>query len=228
MIELPFTPVSFDPEAHKYTDSLGREYISVTTLLSEGDPFDSEGIAASVIKNPRSKYYGMTKEAVLLKWKQSAPMGTAVHEAVEDYINTGNIQLEHEYLVKQFSRLNFTGELLAETRLHHEKYLIAGTADIIEHCGDCIWLWDIKTSVSRPDGKDMDRSKKHKYALQLGIYKVLIEHLFKVPCHIGGILWFKDYTKNLERTRLRVFEVDDVQDEVEQILRNRLYKVLNV
>lgn len=226
MYKLPYTPLNFDPIEHKYTDAAGREYISITTLLSRNDPFDMEKIAAQCIVNPRSKYYQMDKDEVIQKWVDSAPQGTIVHEAVESFINGEDVtDPQTAPLVEQFSRLRFSGTLLSEVRLHDERYLLAGTADIMEMCEDHIWLWDIKTSRARPDGKRMADSKKHKYALQLGIYKRLIEHRFNMPCNIGGILWFKDYTEHLQDTKLEIVQLEDASNEVDNILQERANEI---
>lgn len=223
-MNLPFKQINFDAGEHKYTDDQGRVYTSVTTLLSEDEPFDAEAIAAKVIINPRSKYYGMDKDAVIKKWADSAPAGTRVHEAVEDWINDKTIPetSDDRYnLVKQFEALNFKGELLSEVILHNEDLLIAGTADIIEDMGDYMYLWDIKTSVARPKGDRVDDTKLHKFSLQLEMYKRLIERNFKKPCKIGGIVWYKNYINLREDTILEVFPVSCVEDEVEQLLIKR-------
>jgi hypothetical protein len=226
VLELPFKSLNFDPIEHKYTDDKGQVYISVTTLIQ--DDFDAEKIAARVIKSPRSKYYGMEKQAVLDMWAQSAPLGTLVHEAVEDYILHKKVTTNPEItpLVNQFAKLNFKGQLLTETVLHDEEYRLAGTADILEWFDDCLWLFDIKTSVPKPNGIDMAPDKIHKYSLQLEIYKRLVEKCFGKPCNIGGIFWYKDFAKLRGKTKLQFQAVRDVSEEVDQILQKRKWELI--
>ena len=226
--KLPFTPLSFDPKAHKYFNDNGQEYMSVTTFIKQGEEFDAEGIAARVITNERSKYYGMTKEAVLKQWKESAPLGTKVHAVVEDFINEGTYPTDKTLtpLVVQFSNLKFNGKLLSEVVVHDPEFLIAGTADILEVCDDEIWLWDIKTSVSRPKGDRVSDDKIGKFSLQLEMYRRLVERCFKLPCRIGGIIWFKDYSKQREKTKLKVFKVHPVGGKVNDLLQARRIEML--
>lgn len=225
---LPYKPINFNEADHKYFDDDGQEYMSVTTFIKGAEEFNADAIATRVIVNPRSKYYGMTKEAVVKQWAESAPLGTTVHKSIEDFINEGTYPTDKKLvpLVVQFSRLNFKGQLLSEVILHDPEFLIAGMADIIEVCDDCVWLWDLKTAVSRPKGDRVSDDKIEKFSLQLEIYRRLIERCFKMPCKIGGILWFKDYAKNREKTELKVFSVNNVGGKVDELLHARRLELL--
>ena len=228
MFKLPYKPLTFDPKQHKYFDEDGQEYTSVTTFIKGDEEFNAEAIATRVICNPRSKYYGMDKDAVIQQWADSAPLGTTVHKSIEDFINEGAYPTDKKLtpLVVQFSRLKFKGQLLSEVILHDPEFLIAGTADIIEIDEDCIWLWDIKTSVPRPKGDRVSDDKIDKFSLQLEIYRRLIESCFKMPCKIGGILWFKNYAKEREKTQLKVFSVNSVGGQVDKLLQARRLELL--
>jgi len=219
-LKLPFKPLNFKEDVHKYFDDDGVEYSSVTTLIHTD--FNGAMIAARCVKSPNSKYYGRTVQDVLEEWENAAPLGTVAHKAIEDYINDGVMpEDENAGIVKQFAKLKFTGTLMSEIVVYDKEYLIAGTADILEICDDVIWLWDIKTARSRPKGDRVANDKLKKYSLQLEIYRRLIEKCFKKKCKIGGIIWLKDYSQHLENTELKVFSVNEVRKDVDYILYER-------
>lgn len=226
---IPFEQLKFDHKRHKYFNKQGKEYISVTTLIKgDEEEFDAEKIAEKVIKDPRSKYFGMDKEVVKSKWKKSAPAGTSVHKAVEDYINNRLLPKDENTrpLVEQFSKLKFRGQLISEVIVHDDEYLIAGTADILELCNNEIWLWDLKTAVPGTNGKEISKDKLYKFSLQLELYKRLIEKCFNTSCKIGGIIWFKDYINQKGNTKLSIFRVDKVEQQVDAMLIKRRMQVL--
>ena len=216
--------ISFDPEKHRYFDNLGREYMSITTFIKQGEPeFDGASVAAKVIKDSRSKYYGMKKEDVLRQWNNAAPLGTELHESIEDYINTKKITDNPDIkpAVEQFAKLKFRGKLLSETVVFDPEYLVAGTVDLLEDCGNQFFLYDLKTSVTRPNGKDISQDKLHKFSLQLECYKRLVEKQFGKPCKIICVLWFKNFAKDKSNTKLELLKVDKVVEEVDKLFKYR-------
>lgn len=219
---LPYIPINFDPNEHRYYDDSGREYISVTTLIKQFLPFDQEEIAGKVINYPGSKYYGMTKQEVLERWKKSAPAGTSVHDGVEQFLKEGTIIDDPDVapLVKKFSKVRFRGKVYSECILHDEDYLIAGMADIIEELPHLLWLYDIKTSVARPKGDKLSEDHLHKFSIQLEIYRRMIEKRFKKKCKIGGIFWFKQFFDKRAHTEIKFVRVNNVEEFV-----NNMYHV---
>jgi hypothetical protein len=216
--------IFFDEKHHRYYDSLGRDYLSVTRFIHRDEPpFDAKATAQAVVKNKNSKYYGMNVEAVIKKWNSSAPLGTELHGAMEEYIKSGTITDHKDLkpLVEQFAKLKFTGKLHSEIVVFDPDYLIAGTIDILEEVDDVYWLFDIKTSVTRPNSDKMDATKLNTYSKQLEIYKRLVEKQFNKPCNIGGILWFRDYANRLEHTKLKFLQTKDATFEVDGMLHRR-------
>ena len=77
--------ILFEPKTHTYFSTEGtNKFVSATSLISYfKQGFDAEKVAAKCIKNKRSKWYGMTKDAVLGAWKQEADrscnLGTWYH-----------------------------------------------------------------------------------------------------------------------------------------------------
>lgn len=73
----------FEPVEHKYT--LGeREMTSVSVMIKQFAPFDSEKVAAGCSKNPKHEHYGKSVEEILAIWDDkknaAAAAGTEVHE----------------------------------------------------------------------------------------------------------------------------------------------------
>jgi len=225
--KLPFKQLHFDPAQHKYTDEDGLEYISVTTLLQLDDPFDAQEIAKKVVTYPASRYYNMDVKDVILKWEASAPMGTIVHEAVEEYINTKLLPDDFvmQPLIEQFSRLKFRGRLWSEVRLHDKEFLLAGTADLIEEFKDVCYLYDIKTSTGKNDGT-LAAFKYKKFVKQLNLYKRMIEQLFNKPCKIMGVLWFREFAEQQENTKLKFVPIKTNINTIKQILVDRKMELM--
>lgn len=220
--------IIFDPVKHTYTDNLGRKYVSVTTLIKPSEPFDSNAIAERVINQPNSKYYKMKKEDVVAIWSKSAPLGQELHSAIEQYTKnktiTENVQIQP--LIKQFSRLKFTGKLYSEKIVFDEDYLIAGSVDLLEDIGDEFWLYDIKTCVGNRK-QELSPDRKDHFTLQLNIYKRLVEKCLEKPCNIGGIIWFADYAEKQKDTKLQFVRIHEQKSAIDLIFRKRKLELEN-
>ena len=76
----------FDEPSHKYTDNLGNEYISTTTLLHNYKPkFDKE-----YWLNKKAKELHISKERLAKQWQEitdeACKRGTKTHNGLEDSI----------------------------------------------------------------------------------------------------------------------------------------------
>jgi len=209
--------ITYNPEDHTYWNEFGVQYISATTLLGKEYPFDSDSIAEKVRKIPSSRYSGMSKERILSLWENSSGHGSTLHEAIERYIKHDEWPSDTSLvpLVKQFSKLNFRGDLLSEVIVWDDDVQLAGTADILEVFPDKIYLYDIKTSNRVSDDKLM------KFSLQLELYKRMIEGVFKKPTYIASILWFEDYVVKRSTTKLKLFRTLECSKVVDEILEKR-------
>jgi hypothetical protein len=220
--------VTFYDKTHKYFDNLGREYISVTRLIHAEKPeFNALEIATRVTNLQGSKYYQMPIAEIMKKWADSAPLGTALHEKVEDYINEQVITEDSIFrpCVEQFAKLKFTGKLMSEKLVFDEDLLIAGTVDLLEDVGsDPLYLYDIKSSTSNKSG-EMSKDKLDDYTLQLNMYKMLVEKRMKRPCKIIGILWFKDFADMKEKTKLTIVPIKENKSYLYSILQKRRLQV---
>lgn len=219
---LPYQPIRFDEEHHKYYDHDGIEYKSVTRLIKGEKVFDSVGVAKQVVKNPRSRYYKYDVDELVRLWNTTSGIGIKLHGAIENYIDLGTIDEDPvlKPLVEKFTKLKFAGTLMAEVVVHHPEYRIAGTVDILEELPELIWVWDIKTVTAGSDGHVSDE-KIMNFSIQLEIYRRLIEYCFKKPCLIGGVIWFKDYLFDEHKAKMKVLQVEDCGFYVDELLRKR-------
>jgi len=183
--------VKLEPEQHKYFDSLGNQYISVTTLLKHISEKFEDTIA-----------YKRASEQTRAEWKQkgkdAADHGTRIHNALELYSETGQVLKENEDLLPaiksilgEYSDYNKTYD---EICLYNEEYRIAGTADKIcalSNRKDCmVDISDFKTNISKGIQFYSDYNKRlfepfdhlqdcnyTKYSFQLSIYAYFFEQL---------------------------------------------------
>lgn len=88
--------ITFEEEGHVYTiEGMSGHPISVTTVIHKFFPeFDADKIIDNMMRGKKwesSKYYGMSREEIKQQWKQNgetaSKLGTAMHKAIEDYIN---------------------------------------------------------------------------------------------------------------------------------------------
>ena len=107
-----FSDIYFEPISHKYTDSLGTNYTSVTTFIHQfkDDVFDSRAKAEECVKKP--KYKGETVESLMAKWQlagdYACTLGTEIHSVMEnlwqckDYNGNRELMSKFEGMCKDF------------------------------------------------------------------------------------------------------------------------------
>lgn len=83
--------LKFKDEGHQYISTNGEDikWISATSIIHKfTEPFNAEESALKASKNPKSKWYKMTPEAIQAKWKEinqkSLTLGTAYHAMREE------------------------------------------------------------------------------------------------------------------------------------------------
>ena len=154
--------VWLEPEEHVYIHKdTNVKYKSVTTVLSMLEPdFPAEEVALRISQQPddkrNPKYSGMTQQDILVEWKrindEANEYGTEVHEILERYLLADKVYIpKSEYeseIITKFQKIDpmTKGDIYPETILFSEKHNLAGTADIIEDCGDYFNVWDFKTN----------------------------------------------------------------------------------
>jgi len=194
--------VYLEPVEHKYYHKVtGESFKSVTTVLGMLEPeFNSEQIALAIsMQDPSKKkeqYQNMSQEEILAEWKrindEANEYGTEIHEIMERYLLANKIYIpKSDYerdLISKFQEIDpmTKGVIYPETILFSEKHRLAGTADIIEDCGDYFNVWDWKTNKKfrfiseydhwlNPPVSHLSDCQYNIYALQLSIYAYLYQ-----------------------------------------------------
>jgi ATP-dependent exoDNAse (exonuclease V) beta subunit len=193
--------IQFDEGPHIYTIHNETGYTSVTTFVhSHFSDFDPDDIIDKMAKKGRlttigDKYYGMTREQIKEQWskkgKDAANNGTKMHYDIECYYNYMEVEndtKEFEYFLKFDADFPELKPYRTEWMIYYEELRIAGSVDMVfENPDGTLQIYDWKRCEEIPyesfNGKTaktecimhLPDSKFWHYALQLNIYKAILE-----------------------------------------------------
>jgi len=208
-----FNPdITLERDSHRYILSTNPdlEFISATTFISQFfEKFEAEKIAKKLV-SVSPKYMGMTVDEVLAMWKESANHGTIVHEELEEYILNKSPLTEPKavqgmnWLNKYKMKSNF--EIYPEVIIYSEELKISGTVDLLLHDKNSNqWIiMDWKTSKKidtksyknkrgiLPASSNIEDTKFNHYALQLSLYRYLLEEYYNLKISQHLIVHLKD------------------------------------
>jgi len=191
----PNGEIRLEEETHKYilTSHEGIEFTSVTTCISEFfDKFDKEAVAYKLVTTI-PKYKGRSTEDLIKEWEESANYGIAVHKEIEDYIKlkkTPKIDRAIagvHWLTKYLQKSDY--DIFSEVIVYCKELKIAGTVDLLlfDKVSQKYSILDWKTSKeiktdsykmktgNKPETNDLLDCKFNHYALQLSLYRYLLE-----------------------------------------------------
>lgn len=154
--------LKFTPHNHKYTSDDNKEWLSVTSLISQfKQPFEADAIAKRCSTSKKSKWYGMTPEDIKAAWKTEADrattLGTWYHNQREaDICEIENME-RHGHTVPIFKPIEKDGvKYSPEQKLkdgiypEHMVYLksagICGQSDLVEVVNNTVYITDYKTN----------------------------------------------------------------------------------
>ena len=185
--------ISFDESSHTYIVN-GETLQSVTTLVKNSFPqFEAEAHA---------KYHaaktGKTIKEILDMWetkgKESRDLGTALHKKIENYYQgfTLNESDESFKLFKMFAEKIKLEPYRTEWTVYDWEHKIAGTIDFVDYQNGEYIIYDwkrsdkliandmpVKINMYHEKGnyplEHLDNSSYYHYALQLSIYKYILE-----------------------------------------------------
>lgn len=238
--------ITFEPIAHKYTICGGHHpYISVTTWIhSHFEPFDADAIITGMMSSPKwssSHYYGKTREEIKMVWDknrdEAALEGTNLHYAIECYYN-GAIAPASGIAYAYF--MNYVKTHAAtfvpyrtEWMVYDEEVRIAGSIDMVyeDPLGDgslMIYDWKRTKEIKKTDGFNKfsttecinhlpDTNFWH-YALQLNIYKAIIERNYGKKVTTLMLVCLHPNNKNGDYL---LFKVPNLQQEVSDLFELR-------
>ena len=234
--------IVFDEEPHIYYVDNKAIKTSVTTLVHEMFPkFDADEIIKKMKKNEysfkKSKYFGMTDSEIKKMWKdlgtESCRLGTKMHKNIELFYNGEEMNEEPEIekemeLFEEFQKDHKNmNAYRTEWEIFDEEHNLAGSIDMVFQNEDntySIWDWkrskEIKMNNRYEKGlsymENYDNCNYIHYSLQLNIYKNILERLYSIKIRDMYLVCIHEmYTK------YKKYKVIDLQEEVEEILRNR-------
>ena len=193
--------IKLEESTHKYilTGHEDIAFTSVTTCISEFfDKFDKEAVAYKLVTTI-PKYKGRSAEDLIKEWEESANYGTAVHKEIEDYIKlkkTPKIDRAIagvNWLTKYLQKSDY--EVFSEVIVYCKELKIAGTVDLLvfDKVSQKYSILDWKTSKeiktdsykmktgNKPETNDLLDCKFNHYALQLSLYRYLLEKSYNLP-----------------------------------------------
>jgi ATP-dependent exoDNAse (exonuclease V) beta subunit len=154
--------LKFTAHDHKYRSEDDKEWLSVTSLISQfKQPFEADKIAVKSAKNKKSKWYGMTPEDIKAAWKAEAlratTLGTWYHNCRESDICGFQNMERHGVTVPVFTPIEKEGvKYSPDQKLkdgiypEHMVYLksagICGQSDLVEVVDGKVHITDYKTN----------------------------------------------------------------------------------
>ena len=195
--------IEFDEPLHKYTILGATDYTSVTTFIGKlFDHFDADAVISKMMKGKnwaKSKYHGMTAEAIKAQWAaagaQAAADGTKMHADIEFFYKFEPFENSSPEF-RQF--LQFAAQCplrpyRSEWRVYNEDIKIVGTIDMVfEHPDGTVSIYDWKRAKKLDKYDSWGKRAKHPalkhipdtnywhYALQLNLYQFILETKYGV------------------------------------------------
>lgn len=196
--------LQFDEESHTYwlKSNPDIEFTSATTFIGKFfETFNAPKIASNLVDS-HPKYQDYTVSELLSEWNKTATHGTKVHNEVENYVR-GELPLTDvtepkaiqgiKWLQNTFNSDRHT--LYPEVKLYSKELQLSGTVDLLAYDKkkDIYLIADWKTNkkISRsgyrgkvgthPATYNVEDCKYNKYALQMSLYRYILESEYGVP-----------------------------------------------
>lgn len=197
------TDLQFDEESHTYwlQSNPDIEFTSATTFIGKFfETFNAPKIAAELVDD-HPKYKDYTVKELLSEWNQTATHGTKVHNEVEKYIlnDLNLIDVTEPKSVNGIKWVQDTFDderhiLYPEVKLYSKNLQISGTVDLLAYDKEKeIYLiadWKTNKKITRkgyrgkvgthPATYQVEDCKYNKYALQMSLYRYMLEEEYGV------------------------------------------------
>lgn len=112
--------ITFEEEAHTYTDDLGVRYATATeTVNSFFKKFDADASIASSRRTNPGKYAGMTDDEIKAQWKGTAVWGTKMHAGIEYLFKAA---IDADSVLDKEELLRLTSELVTTRKAPLDKW----------------------------------------------------------------------------------------------------------
>jgi len=222
--------IEFFEEPHLYIIDKNKDidYTSVTTFIHAFFPkFNPDEIIEKNYnlwkKNPSSKYYGKTIFEIKTMWKEegqkASKQGTILHKKIEDYYNRKDVSfdphIERERQVFKFISDHPHLEMYrTEWEVFDEELLLAGSIDMVfrDKTDDSLVIFDWKNSKAIKESNPFQtglyplQNTQHcnhtHYAIQLNLYKYILEKNYGIKIKDLTIVQFHDTIKAYKKYKL--------------------------
>lgn len=225
--------IRLEVEKHEYKLSKQPEFLftSVTTVVNSFfEPFDEIKISTHLANNV-PKYFGETPESIMQQWQEARDNGTAVHLEIENWIKDGtepkNLKsiAAKKWIGAYVSKPNI--DTFSEVIVYTKELAIAGTIDVLmmnKNSGEYV-LIDWKTSKRidkksfngkkgiRKESSQIEDSKYNHYALQLSLYRYILEKYY-------GIIITRQLVAQLKDDSVETYSMPYMKDEIVIMLKS--------
>ena len=204
--------IRLDLDKHEYSllDDSAISFTSVTTFVNSFfEPFDELKVSNYLVNNV-PKYFAETPESLIEKWNLARKHGTDVHLEIENWIKDGTPPKDQKSIAAKkwiegyVARPNI--ETFPEVIVYSKELCIAGTMDILmvnkdseEHV---IIDWKTSKRIDKKSFKgkmgikketfDIEDCNYNHYALQLSLYRFILEEYYNIQVSRQLIAHLKD------------------------------------
>jgi len=238
--------IEFEENSHKYTILCDKEstYTSVTTYVhSQFEEFNGDLIIGKMMDSPRwvnNKYYGKTPYEIKQIWDDNrniaAASGTKIHFDIECYYNNipvENNSIEYKYFKEFTEKTQHLEAYRTEWTIFDSDLKLAGSIDMVfyNNNDNCYYIYDWKRckEIKKSNGfnkystnpilSDLPDSNYWHYALQLNIYKALLEKNYDIK--IAGCFLVSIHPDNKNKS-YQLFRVPDLTELIEKLFKDRI------
>uniref|UniRef100_A0A6C0JXC4 PD-(D/E)XK endonuclease-like domain-containing protein n=1 Tax=viral metagenome TaxID=1070528 RepID=A0A6C0JXC4_9ZZZZ len=239
--------IQLDEETHSYTIDHDKEYISVTRWIhTHFKGFDADAVIDKMMIGRNwttSKYFGQTREHIKLGWDRNrddaANAGNKLHYDIECYYNgktVNNTSSEYKQFIL-FVKNNQLKPYRTEWTVFDPEIKLAGTIDmtyILPNGHLMIYDWKRTkhlASLIHPTFcsdcaiteciQHLPNTKYTHYALQLNIYKAILERNYNVVVEKLCLVCFHP-----DQYTYEVIEVADLKEEIDRLFEERKQSIV--
>jgi len=236
--------IVFDEPTHVYTvKGSSKGICSITTFLHQFFPhFDADDVIRKMMKGrnwPSSRWYGMTPGAIKEAWnanaRESSEAGTAMHLAIEKYMNgtepTDEVRdtTEWKYFWRYWTKdCEIWEPWRTEWEVWDEDLKLAGSIDMVyrnkKDGSFAIYDWkrtkEIKMENSYQSGygpaADLPDANYWHYTLQLNLYRWLLEKHYGIKISEMALIVLHPNNSSYRR-----YKLNRLEEEIEGIIECR-------
>jgi len=227
-----------------------KDSLSVTTLVHHCFPkFDAVKEALRIVNDkkmsdPKYKYYGMTQDEIVNKWKKSTNAGTELHYNIECYYNDvpppNQDTTEFQMFMKFAKDYPHLEPFRTEWVIYHEELKLCGSIDMVflnKQTGLYeIYDWKRVLEIHMQPFKNSENAllpfleylpnvNLSHYTMQLNIYKKILESKYNLP--ISKMFLVQIHPDNTFKTYFRL-ELADIQNTIEELFDYRLKQLSSI